>query len=561
MNSGSPFYTTSQNPMDYLNTACLEDMKSESCNVTWSVNATGAVDLTYEFFAIANSTSYPSLITQSSSGIVNITIKGNSPPTHSTPILNSTSPLNTTSANLTVYNQSTSDADAEPVKNIINWKLNATSFEKLIMPFEGGSSSSSTSDYSTYSNTGTVTGATWSSSLGYDGLGAYTFDSSSSDYIAIATDQSLNFSQSCAFTQMAWIQPNHSDTSWHGFLGHQGAGGSTRMPSMWIYDNTEIHAGFGDGTAWRSFTTTTDPITENTWNHVAAVFDGTNYKIFVNGVEEYSQTGSWTGQCPNPSYAQLDIGRVDNYFNGTIDDVRVYSRDLSAQQIAAIYANKTNLIVSQELSAGETWQACITPNDGTEDGSTLCSNNLTISSDNPPVISDISPVNASNTTNPVTLSLTTDINADCEFSTTETFVYGTGIPFSVGQGSTTHSTSLGVLVKATYSYYIKCENALGTTNTDSDQGATTFNVIGEAPTHSNPILNSIFGTNYTSENLTCYNQSTADTDGDSVKNIINWKLNGTSFEKLIMPFEGSSTSSSTKDYSSYSNTGTVSGAT
>jgi len=143
---------------------------------------------------------------------------------------------------------------------------------------------------------------------------------------------------------MAWIFPNHSDAGYHGFLGHQAAGGGTRMPSLWVVSQDEIHAGFGDGTTWRAFSTTTSIITNNAWNHVAATFNGTHYNIYVDGNEEYSGTGSWTGECPNPSYAQLDIGRVDNYFNGTIDDVRVYPRDLSIEEINAIYSSQANLI-------------------------------------------------------------------------------------------------------------------------------------------------------------------------------------------------------------------------
>ena len=45
------------------------------------------------------------------------------------------------------------------------------------------------------------------------------------------------------------------------------------------------------------------------------------------------------------------------------------------------------------------------------------------------------------------------------------------------------------------------------------------------PTHSTPILNSTYGTNYSYENLTCYNQSTYDADGDDVINTIGWYRN------------------------------------
>ena len=45
------------------------------------------------------------------------------------------------------------------------------------------------------------------------------------------------------------------------------------------------------------------------------------------------------------------------------------------------------------------------------------------------------------------------------------------------------------------------------------------------------------GTNYTDENLTCYNQSTLDADEDSVVNIYNWYKNNQPLAVLNIPFE------------------------
>jgi hypothetical protein len=83
---------------------------------------------------------------------------------------------------------------------------------------------------------------------------------------------------------------------------------------------------------------------------------------------------------------------------------------------------------------------------------------------------------------------------------------------------------------------------------------------GVVPTQGQSILNATFYTNYTNENLTGYNQSTADGEGDNVKNIYNWYKNGTSLTVLNLPFEGGSANGSigglphaARDYSSYVN--------
>ncbi len=61
------------------------------------------------------------------------------------------------------------------------------------------------------------------------------------------------------------------------------------------------------------------------------------------------------------------------------------------------------------------------------------------------------------------------------------------------------------------------------------------------PTHNTPILNTTDLTkNSTFTNLTAYNVSTADADGDRVKSIFNWQVNGSPIAVLYMPFEGGS---------------------
>jgi len=127
-------------------------------------------------------------------------------PTHSTPILNSTFGTNLTSDNLTVYNQSTSDADGEDITNIIDWRLDGTSIALLNMPFETnrtGQSGSVIRDYSLNVNNGTLDGPVWNNTgiLG----GAYHFDGIN-DLIDLGRPTSLDLTN--AFTLEAWVYAN-----------------------------------------------------------------------------------------------------------------------------------------------------------------------------------------------------------------------------------------------------------------------------------------------------------------------------------------------------------------
>lgn len=89
-----------------------------------------------------------------------------------------------------------------------------------------------------------------------------------------------------------------------------------------------------NGLSWLDVFAST-PIPANSWVHLAATFDGTNCKIYINGVDV--TTGSSTAVCtavPNT----LNIGRrMSNglFFQGSIDEVRVWNIARSATEIAS----------------------------------------------------------------------------------------------------------------------------------------------------------------------------------------------------------------------------------
>jgi hypothetical protein len=77
-------------------------------------------------------------------------------------------------------------------------------------------------------------------------------------------------------------------------------------------------------------------IPANTWTHLAATYDGSRLKVYVNGVGVGSLAA--TGNIAS-STGPLTIGgnRVwGEFFAGAVDDVRVYNRALSAAEITAL---------------------------------------------------------------------------------------------------------------------------------------------------------------------------------------------------------------------------------
>jgi hypothetical protein len=76
--------------------------------------------------------------------------------------------------------------------------------------------------------------------------------------------------------------------------------------------------------------------TPNEWQHIVFVWDGTTLYRYKNG-SLYGQS-SFT---PGTSLSDLDIGRYWNNSNYTanaiIDEVRIYNRALSADEVLALY--------------------------------------------------------------------------------------------------------------------------------------------------------------------------------------------------------------------------------
>jgi hypothetical protein len=90
--------------------------------------------------------------------------------------------------------------------------------------------------------------------------------------------------------------------------------------------------------------TTNDPITPAAWTHVAAVFDGSDLKVYINGAEASGQllpsnySTTYPGTTKIGGADPVSAGQPGGYFfNGRIDELSVYNRALAASEIEAIF--------------------------------------------------------------------------------------------------------------------------------------------------------------------------------------------------------------------------------
>jgi hypothetical protein len=91
------------------------------------------------------------------------------------------------------------------------------------------------------------------------------------------------------------------------------------------------------GTATQA-TTANNVITADTWHHILCVYDGAKMYVYVDGVEKASQSQSGTLDTTSGVSSVGSVsGGSGEWTDGVIDEVRIYTRALTAAEVTARY--------------------------------------------------------------------------------------------------------------------------------------------------------------------------------------------------------------------------------
>jgi hypothetical protein len=161
---------------------------------------------------------------------------------------------------------------------------------------------------------------------------AFSFDGTS--YVSIPDSPSLDTFVS-SITIETWIKLNQltADWNWEGIV--------TKGSSSWrlqVTAGAKTVAFSATGVSPHADLYGSRNVYDGQWHHVAAVYDGTNMFLYVDGALDVSQPATGTiSQNSSPVCIGQTAQSTGYFFKGLIDEASIYNRALTASEIQADY--------------------------------------------------------------------------------------------------------------------------------------------------------------------------------------------------------------------------------
>lgn len=283
------------------------------------------------------------------------------------------------------------------VQSIYSWEGSGALETKVLLPFEGTTDETATSNYANVSLTiNVVDMPTWQAFGGYDG-GAY-YSLVSNDSILINDDDQIDLATSDGGSIALWIRPTESESV---FQIEKGNGNSclASQYAVYLYQYYRLEGCSGGGQVRQDAA-----LTEDEWNYVVYTWDDTAKRLYVNGALVNSDTGVTTSNTVNPLTIQGED--VD------IDHIAVFEHALAAEQIAQFYTADYSLIHSEQLSDNDDLYLFVTPTTVGLDGTSLQSSTLSFTRTAFNILGNASSVNTSGVNLSITVAGSSDLSGD-----------------------------------------------------------------------------------------------------------------------------------------------------
>ncbi|MBT7105751.1 hypothetical protein HN933_02775 [Candidatus Woesearchaeota archaeon] len=195
---------------------------------------------------------------------------------------------------------------------------------------------------------GTVIGASFNSSGKYSG--GYDFDGV--DDVIFNSDAGLDFGAGDDYTISVWISTRQNDTGRYILgLGNDGSSSGTYTLETSVSVGGNISFAMRQGSVGDWFATASSvSISEDDWHYVVWVNDGSQVKTYIDGLlSKTDSLGSFVSHSLVDNYLRVGTTIWQNaYFNGSIDEVRIWDVALSSEDVYQQYVSNLNKFNSSQ---------------------------------------------------------------------------------------------------------------------------------------------------------------------------------------------------------------------
>jgi hypothetical protein len=191
--------------------------------------------------------------------------------------------------------------------------------------------------------------------------GSATFDGAG-EYISVPDSSTIDFAG--AITMAAWVYPNNFN-NYQCIICSDSTSYSRNYAMMLTNGNpNSVFVSFQNSASngINNAVGISTAVTANAWNHIVVTSVGTSLTVYLNGFP----VGTWN----NPGFAGISAGSTlhigseggGNNFNGSLDEVGVWNRALSATEVQQLYQRGASRVKLQVQSCAQpdcsdgTWQ-------------------------------------------------------------------------------------------------------------------------------------------------------------------------------------------------------------
>lgn len=198
-------------------------------------------------------------------------------------------------------------------------------------------------DSSGSGNTGTLVNSPTTASDKYNNASsAYTFAAASSQHMALTLNTGLPlYSHTAPYSIAMWVRGAANLNRYVYSEGFSGGGNTLfgLLSEQFVGAKAAIFIRTSDNNV-RLTKTSNTTVFDNTWHHIVWTDNAGTARLYVDSVQDstsFNYTPAALGTVDRCTVGAIVRATVGNYFSGSIFDVRLYNRALTADEVGTLY--------------------------------------------------------------------------------------------------------------------------------------------------------------------------------------------------------------------------------